>query len=89
VYTLQQVSNGRFLDAHTTSGNDFSVVTRTARTDDSQRWAIQALGNDTFTIQQLVNGQHLDAWETSDHDFNVVTRTAQSNDTQRWIITPA
>jgi hypothetical protein len=85
VYTVQQQSSGRFLDAYESS-NDFKAVTRPAQNDDSQRWVIQAMGNDEFTIQQLVNGQFLDAHESSGSDFSVVTRGPQNNDSQRWVI---
>jgi V8-like Glu-specific endopeptidase len=39
-YTIQQKSNNRFMDAHE-SGHDFSVVTRGAQNNDSQRWLIR------------------------------------------------
>ncbi|MDQ4075329.1 MAG: RICIN domain-containing protein [Chloroflexota bacterium] len=41
VYTLQQKSSDRFLDAHQTSDKDFSVVTRSAQNNDTQRWLIE------------------------------------------------
>ena len=43
VYTIQQKSNGRFVDAHEVEDRDFAVVTRTAQNNDSQRWAIKPL----------------------------------------------
>jgi V8-like Glu-specific endopeptidase len=40
VKTVRQQSSGRFMDAHQSSGNDFSVVTRPAQNNDTQRWVI-------------------------------------------------
>jgi hypothetical protein len=74
------------MDAHEAADNDFSVVTRTAQHNDTQRWVIMYLGSDTYTIQQLSSGRFADAHVTSSNDFSVVTRTAQNNDTQRWLI---
>jgi hypothetical protein len=84
VYTIQQKSNGRYLDAHE-SRQDYSVVTRTAQNNASQQWTITPSGDDTYTIQQKSNGRYLDAHE-SGHDYSVVTRTAQKDDTQQWVI---
>jgi hypothetical protein len=39
-FTIQQLSNRRFVDAHDSSANDFSAVTRTAQNNDTQRWLI-------------------------------------------------
>jgi hypothetical protein len=36
-YTIQQMSNGRFVDAHE------HTVTRTAQNNDTQRWLIKSL----------------------------------------------
>ena len=88
IYTIQQKSNGRFLDAHEISSKDFTVVTRNQQRNDTQRWIIKPLGNNIFTIQQKSNDRFLDAHEISSKDFTVVTRNQQRNDTQRWIIKP-
>jgi hypothetical protein len=87
-YTIQQKSNNRFADAHESSNNDFSVVTRTVQNNDTQRWIFTPVGV-LCTIQQALNGRFLDAHESQANDFNVVTRTSQNNDTQRWILRPA
>jgi hypothetical protein len=84
VATVQQLLNGRFLDAHTSS-DDFSAVTRTRQGNDTQRWILAQEEPDTYTIQQEHNRRFLDA-HTSGNDFSAVTRTRQSNDTQRWIL---
>jgi V8-like Glu-specific endopeptidase len=88
-YTLQQLSSGRYVDAHVVGGAaDFSVVTRTAQDDDTQRWLLAPRADGTFTVTQASTGRRLDAHEHAGKDFSVVTRTAQDDDTQRWRITP-
>jgi hypothetical protein len=89
VYTIQQQSNGRFVDAHEIAEKDFALVTRPAQNNDTQRWIVTPSDNDTYTIQQLSNGRFVDAHEIAEKDFALVTRTAQNNDTQRWIVTPS
>jgi protease II len=87
-HTIQQKSNGRFVDAHENERKDFALVTRTAQNNDTQRWIFTSLGNDTYTLQQKSNGRFIDAYENERKDFALVTRTAQNNDTQRWKLTP-
>ncbi|MCP4165732.1 MAG: trypsin-like serine protease [Chloroflexi bacterium] len=87
LYTIQQKSNRRFVDAHESAGRDFSVVTRTAQNNDTQRWTLTPVAV-VCTIQQKSNGRFVDAHESNQNDFSLVTRTAQNNDTQRWILTP-
>ena len=82
-YAIEQKSSGRFVDAHE-SGNDFSVVTRSAQNNNTQKWRLTQVGT-VCTIQQLSNGRYVDAYE-SGNDFSVVTRREQNNDTQRWVI---
>ena len=86
VYTIQQKSNSRYMDAHEGS-NDSSVVTRDRQNNDTQRWILTPLGNNVYTIQQKSNSRYMDAHEGS-NDNSVVTRDRQNNDTQRWILTP-
>ena len=87
VYTIQQKSNSRFVDAHGSANHDFSVVTRTAQNNDTQRWILTPVGG-VYTIQQKSNGRFVDA-HVAGHDFSVVTRPDQDNDTQRWVIMPS
>ena len=87
LYTIQQRSNDRFVDAHEHAGEDFRLVTRPAQGNDTQRWEVETIGL-VCTIQQLSNGRFVDAHEHAGEDFRLVTRTAQNNDTQRWVITP-
>jgi hypothetical protein len=91
VYTIRQQSNGRFVDAHESSGNvtkDFTLVTRPEQNNDSQRWILTPVGG-IYTIRQKSTGRFVDAhegpWGRFD-DFTLVTREAQHNDSQRWIL---
>jgi len=86
VYTIQQKSSSRFLDAHQKSNNDFSAVTREIQNDDTQKWILVHRGNDSYTIQQKSTSRFLDAHQRTDEDFSIVTREAQNNDTQIWLI---
>jgi hypothetical protein len=86
VCTLQQKSNGRFVDAHEIADKDFATVSRPDQQNDTQRWIVTPDTGGSFTIRQLSNGRFLDAHESDTNDFGVVTRTAQNNDTQRWLI---
>lgn len=81
VSTIQQVSSGRFLDAHEVS--DFCVVTRLRRDHDTQLWRIQDFGGGFISIQQVSTERFLEA--TVDGDFTVVTRPA-GNSEQTWRI---
>jgi hypothetical protein len=86
---IRQRSNGRYLDAYTSS-NDFAVVTRTFQNDDTQRWVFDRFQSGTVTyyrIRQKSTGRYLDAY-TDDNDFAAVTRTFQNDDSQRWTLTP-
>jgi hypothetical protein len=86
VYTIQQKSNNRFIDAHEISAKDFAIVTRPAQNNDTQRWFIKPIGG-IYAIQQKSNGRFIDAHEYAAKDFALVTRPAQNNPTQRWILT--
>jgi len=88
VCTIQQQSNGRFVDAYQSSEHDFALVTRNANNNDSQRWIVIPSANNTFTVQQKSSGRFMDAHEIEQKDFALVTRPAQNNDTQRWLIRP-
>jgi astacin len=92
LYTIQQQSNGRFVDAHEYSAKDFAVVTRTAQNNDTQKWVLTRVGGPytggLYTIQQKSKGRFVDAYQSSGHDFALVTRTAKNSDAQRWIVTP-
>ncbi len=85
-YTLQQKSNGRFLDAHEGS-NDNSVVTRDRQTNTSQAWIITPVGKNKYTIQRMSSRRYMDAHEGS-NDNSVVTRDKQGNTSQVWVLIP-
>jgi hypothetical protein len=88
VYTIQQQSNGRFVDAHDEeAGKDFNLNTRPKQDNDTQRWILNHLGQNEFTIQHKSTGRFVDAYEFQD-DFSLVTRFKENSDTQHWILTP-
>ena len=86
IVTIQQVSSGRYMDAHETSNEDFRVVTRTAQNNDTQRWIMTSAGA-SYTFQQVSTGRYLDAYLTENQDFQLVTRPAQNDTTQQWVLT--
>ena len=88
VYTIQQKSNNRFVDAHEIAGKDFAIVTRPAQNNDSQRWILKPLGG-VYTIQQKSNSRFVAAHEIAGRDFALVTRSAQNDNTQKWVLTHA
>ena len=85
VYTIRQRSSLRFLDAHQSSANDFSVVTRPNQNNDTQRWVVTPVGV-VCTLIQKSSDRFMDAHESSGNDFSVVTRPDQNNDTQLWVL---
>ncbi|MDH5585243.1 MAG: RICIN domain-containing protein [Nitrospirota bacterium] len=89
-YTIQQKSNGRYMDAHENPANDFRLVTRPAQNDTSQKWMLTPVvgTTNTYTIHQKSNGRYMDAHENAANDFRLVTRPAQGDNTQQWILTP-
>jgi hypothetical protein len=87
VYTVQQKSSSRFVDAHEVPDFNFAVVTRTAQNNDTQRWVLTPVG-EVCNIQQRSNGRFVDAYEVSSEDFSVVTRTPQADLSQSWVFIP-
>lgn len=85
VFTIRQTLNGRHLDAHESSAQDFSVVTRAAQNDATQHWRIHPVGG-VYVVQQRSSRRFLDAHQALGQDFSVVTRTAQDDATQTWAI---
>ena len=86
-YTIQQLSSGRYLDAHHTRGKDSGVVTRSRQGHATPQWIFRHQGGGTYTIQQEQTGRFLDAHDTADRDFAVVTRQGHATMTQRWLVT--
>ena len=89
IYTIQQASHGRFLDAWDDGSNDWNVVTRPAQNNPSQQWLVtfDDSGAAMATIMQMSTGRFLDAHEIEPKDFHSVTRPRQTFDqTQIWQI---
>lgn len=87
VYTIQQVSSGRMLDAWNDGTHDYDVVTRPAQGDPSQEWLVtfDESGTGMATIQQVSSGRFLDAHEIGELDFRAVSRPGgQTDNTQNW-----
>jgi Ricin-type beta-trefoil lectin domain-like len=82
VYTVVQVSSGRFLDAHEIPQLGYRVVTRPQQNNDTQRWRFYDDGSGSVTIQQLSSGRFLQA--TQDGDFQVVTAPDQYHGDTAW-----
>jgi hypothetical protein len=87
IYTIQQNSSHRFLDAWDDGSNDWNVVTRPAQNNPSQQWLVtfDDSGAAMATIMQMSTGRFLDAHEIEPKDFHSVTRPRQTFDkTQIW-----
>lgn len=85
VYTIQQRSNNRFVEAHEDSEMDFRLVTRLPLTNATQKWVFTPVGG-VYTIQQKSNRRFVDTHKDSRGDFRLVTRLPQADDTQKWIL---
>ncbi|MBL1321185.1 MAG: RICIN domain-containing protein [Methylophaga sp.] len=86
LYTIQQQSTGRYMNAYTTKNKDFSAFTDTLKIANEQMWYLKYISKNTYTIRQQGGTQYLDAHTDAGHDFNVVTRPHQKNNSQKWII---
>ena len=86
IVTIQQESNGRYLDAWDDGSHDYALVTRPAQNDASQQWIIQwdQSGTATGKLQQVSTGRFVDAHEIAEKDFLQVTRPEQADATQEW-----
>ena len=87
IYTIQQNSSKRFLDAWDDGSSDWNVVTRPAQNNPSQQWLVtfDDSGAAMATIMQMSTGRFLDAHEIEPKDFHSVTRPRQTFDkTQIW-----
>jgi hypothetical protein len=83
LYTIQQKSSGRFVDAYQSEAKDFALVTRDKQNNRTQQWIIIPVGG-VFTIQQESTQRFVDAYQKN--DFTLVTRQPQNNDTQKWVL---
>ncbi|MDO8143789.1 RICIN domain-containing protein [Isoptericola sp. 178] len=86
---IQQLSNGRYLDAHQDASQDFRACTRGGPgpgNQASRRWRLLPDG-DAFRIQQVSSGRILDAHATPSYDYGVVTRENTAQASRRWVVT--
>jgi Ricin-type beta-trefoil lectin domain-like len=82
VFTVVQVSSGRFLDAHEIPQLYYRVVTRPQQNNDTQLWRFFDYGGGFYTIQQVSSGRFLQA--TLDGDFQVVTVPDENEPQVTW-----
>ena len=61
VYTLSQMSSGRFAEAYVTKNKNFRAVTRSAQNNNMQRWVFSPVGQSTYRIQQQGTERYLDS----------------------------
>jgi hypothetical protein len=88
-YTFQQVSSGRFLDAHETGapGYDFRMVTRPEQGNASQQWRLVDYGGGFYTMQNGLLGTFADNTIDPALDFHLMTAPqAQGANSQTWRI---
>jgi hypothetical protein len=89
VYTFQQLSSGRFLDAHETGapGYDFRMVTRPMQGNASQQWRLVDYGGAFYTMENVLLSQFADNTLESALDFHLMTGPqAQGSNSQTWRI---
>lgn len=89
IFTIEQASSGRYLDAWNDGSHDYDVVTRPAQGDPSQEWLVtfDESGVGIGTVQQVSSGRFLDAHEIGELDFRAVSRPGgQADNTQNWQI---
>ncbi len=87
IFTIEQVSSGRYLDAWNDGTHDHDVVTRPFQGDASQEWLVtfDESGAAMATLQQVSSGRMLDAHEIGELDFRAVSRPGgQTDNTQTW-----
>lgn len=83
VFTIQQKSNNRYLDASSVAGRQ--ATTRPEQENDTQLWYVHGDSDNTLKFQQLSTGHCLDSWYNNDEDdYKVVTRECEDIATQNW-----
>lgn len=87
-YTIQQLSNSRFMDAY--PSGDFALVTRPDQNNATQRWVVTEVPFPpppprTYIISQQSNGQPVGVNPIA--DFALVTRPPPAGG-DRWILSP-
>lgn len=86
-YTIQQKSDGSYMDANIETNNSFSVMTFDKQNDDSLVWQITETPNGGKIIKQKISGRFLDSYEEMGDNL-VVTGDQHHNDAQVWVLTP-
>lgn len=92
IYTFQQLSSGRFLDAHETGakGYDYRMVTRPQQNNSSQQWRLIGYGGSYYTMQNVLLGRYADNSLSPALDFQLMTRPeAAGSNSQSWLIVDA
>lgn len=92
IYTFQQLSSGRFLDAHETGakGYDYRMVTRPQQNNSSQQWRLIGYGGSYFTMENVLLGRYADNSLSAALDFQLMTRPqAAGSNSQSWRIVNA
>ena len=89
LYTIQQKSNGRFVDAHEYSGKDFGVVTRPAQNNRTAAYEIadylQAIDQLTVTtLRNVIGSMDLERTLTSREEINTRLRIVLDEATGKW-----
>ncbi len=90
VYSIRQLSSNRLLDAHESTGNDFSAVTRAQQPDrvaSTQSWRFTPAGL-VLKLRQVSSDRYLDGHDDLGPDFSAVTRGNQDSDDQKWVALP-
>jgi hypothetical protein len=90
IYTFQQLSSGRFLDAHETGapGYDYRMVLRPQQNNQSQQWRLVDYGGAFYTMENVLLARMADNSLDPALDFQLMTRMpyeAQGN-SQVWRI---
>lgn len=95
IWTIQQKSSGKYLDAYPTKGPyaaagglGFEAVVRPKQPDNSQNWKIIKKDGEVYQIEQESSGKLLDALEQADplwnRDHAACVRPPQRNPSQMW-----
>jgi hypothetical protein len=93
VYTIQQVSTGRYVDAYDYErfpneiGGGYTMTTRPAQDNDTQKWLFTEVAPDVFTIQQVSTGRYAVGLPDPDHDYIMFTSLDDYQTHAQWRVT--
>jgi hypothetical protein len=83
-YEIQhRTFSGEFLDAFTSSADDYKAVLRAEQNNYSQQWRLTS-DSGFARLRQRSPARYLDAYSSSSYDYRAVTRGSQSDMTQHW-----